>query len=771
MTVMSVQPPLPLAPAGAAWLNETTAMVVDEDGGRVYHLGVLVSAWSAGDEVGRRLAAAQLVELGLAKTRPVAAAFEVTDHTVWRWRKDYEDRGVAGLIQTKRGPKGPSKLTAQVVAEIRSRKQQGVSNRAVARGLGISEASVRYVLAADQQVRSRAEQSAPGQEGPAGGVGIEDSEPAAEQQAAEQVDDLPDDLELQEQQEEVAAGQVEMLADPLARPAERGLARWGLLGEATAVFTAAGRVPLAGMLLALPGLAATGLLECARDVYGGLPAGFYGLDTVLLEAVFRTLAGRPRAEGAARCDPVVLGRVLGMDRAPEVKTIRRKLAQLAGAGKGDELIAALARRHLEGVKGQDQEAVVLYVDGHVRAYTGTKKIAKTHLARLRFPAPATVETWVSDADGDPVIVVMAAPGASLAGELRRLLPDLRDAVGDDRRVLVGFDRGGWSPALFKHMGDRGFDVLTWRKQPADDLEADVFAEVVYRDEHGREHAWMLADTMIDLLLEDDTTLAMRQVTRLDPKNGRQAHVITTRTDLSAGEVIYRMGSRWRQENYFRYGRLHLELDSHDSYTATADDPDRSVPNPAKRAAYKKVQAAAARLERERARADAALLAARSPAPGAGQVIITNQVHNQLTAPLRVAEDDLAAARAAHGAIPARVPLGQLAPDQQVLDVNSKLITHAIKIAAFNTITAIARDIRIHTTYARADDEAYTLARQVLTHTGDIDPRTLGALTIRLDPMPTARETRAVAELCKHLNATATVYPGTDRVLRYEIKQR
>src|ERR1035437_9779157 len=82
--------------------------------------------------------------------------------------------------------------------------------------------------------------------------------------------------------------------------------------------------------------------------------------------------------------------------------------------------------------------------------------------RLTFPAPATVETWVSDASGDPVLVVMADPGASLAMELRRLLPDLRRAVGDDRRVLVGFDRRGWSPALFEHMDADGVDVLTLR---------------------------------------------------------------------------------------------------------------------------------------------------------------------------------------------------------------------------------------------------------------------------------------------------------------------
>jgi hypothetical protein len=105
----------------------------------------------------------------------------------------------------------------------------------------------------------------------------------------------------------------------------------------------------------------------------------------------------------------------------------------------------MASRHVARLDEANPElAAVFYVDGHVRAHQGTHKVAKTHLTRLKFPAPATVETWVSDAAGDPVLVVMAQPGASLARELRRLLPELPAAVGDQRRVLVGFDRGGGS---------------------------------------------------------------------------------------------------------------------------------------------------------------------------------------------------------------------------------------------------------------------------------------------------------------------------------------
>jgi hypothetical protein len=474
-----------------------------------------------------------------------------------------------------------------------------------------------------------------------------------------------------------------------------------------------------------------------------------------------------------------------LDRAPEVKTIRRKITALADTGRAEELLAAMARHHLDRLDNTNPDlAAVFYVDGHVRAYQGTRKVAKTHIARLRFPAPATVETWVSDASGDPVLVVMAEPGASLAMELRALLPDLRAAVGDDRRVLVGFDRGGWSPALFAHMAAQGFDVLTWRKVPAEDVDPDLFTDVTYVDESGCGHAWRVADTTVDLPLgerRDDGVFTMRQVTLevANNKSGRQEHpqdstrqihILTTRTDLPVEQVIYRMGSRWRQENYFRYARMHFDLDSHDAYATTEDDPTRMVPNPAKKKAHQQVVAARARYERALAATDAALLEARSPAPGE-QVLITNADHDALTADLRAAGADLDGAQAAHRAVPARLPLAQVNPGQQVLDIQTKLITHAIRIAAFNTITSLARAIRVHTGYARANDEAHNLARQTLTSSGDIDPSQDGVLTVRLDPLPTRRATAAIAELCEHLTATQTRYPGTDRILRYEIKTR
>ncbi len=522
----------------------------------------------------------------------------------------------------------------------------------------------------------------------------------------------------------------------------------------------------AGLLLALPALEGTGLLE-----YGRLKDGFYGLTATLLTMVFLALAGEPRAEGATRVPPAALGRVPGLDRVPEVKTIRRKLAELAAAGKATELIMALARRH---AAARPDTFGFLHIDGHARVYYGTRQVQKTHVARLKFPAPATMETWVTDSRGDPVFMVVAEPSDSLAGELRRLLPALRQIAGQGRRVTVCFDRGGWSPALFADITGAGFDVLTWRKDPAPDLPAGQFTTITCTDDRGGRHQYDLAGTTVELGISDGPrkgqTVSLRQVTRLVPaRHGltRQIHALTSRTDLAAGEVCWRLSSRWREENYFRYARTRFALDAFDSHAAAPDDPDRMVPNPARKTAAARIRAAEAAAQAAETARDAALLQLRSPAPGQA-AYLTNAVINALNAPVEAAYQELEQAEDAAAAIPARIRLGELTPDMVRLDAEIKQVTHAIRMAAYNAETALARALDGH--YARAGDEACALIRKALTVSGDIVPGP-GQLLIRLDPLTAPRRTHALAALCDQLNQTQARYPGTDLVLRYEVKSR
>jgi transposase len=767
MAVMTAQPPLPLVPEDARPVGAAAAIVEDDDGGRVFVHGNLVYAWDAGDTAARRLTAVSLMRIKAATQLEVAEAFAVKPATVRRWETRLTDDGVAGLLAERKGPKRKSKLTGDTVAAIRRLRAGGASYRGIAADTGVSVGSVRNALTdtdtGEPGAPTGSDAHLPPEPQSVVEPGVE-IEVSAEQDGPATISAAP----VTDTGAAAVEAVVPVLADPAPRGAERALARFGLIPAAPPVFTGCARAPLAGLLLGLPALAGTGLLDTAHTVYGELPNGFYSLDTMLCESVFRALLGQARAEGAARIDPVALGRALGLDRAPEVKTIRRKIGLLAEAGRAGDWIAAMARRR---VQARPEQAAVLYVDGHVRAYQGTRRIAKTHVPRLKFPAPATVESWVSDAAGDPLLVVMAEPAASLAAELRRLIPELRATVGDDRRVLVGFDRGGWSPTLFADLDAAGFDTLTWRKGATADIDEHAFAEHSHTDEHGRTHTWRLADTVIELDIADGPrkgeVFAMRQISLFNTAATRQMHILTTRADLPAAEIRYRMGSRWRQENHYRYARIHFDLDSHDTYRAGEDDPTRMVPNPAKKPAYRDVEKARRALHLAETASDAALLAAHSPQPGTS-VVLTNEMINTINADVHAAETALDAALAAHQAIPARVPLAEVNPGQQVLDTETKLIHHAIRIAAFNTAQSLARAILTGTGYTRADDEAHTLIRTALAGSGDIIPDH-DTLHIRLDPLPAPRHTAAIDELCKALNDTNTVYPGTGLTLRYSIK--
>ena len=341
-------------------------------------------------------------------------------------------------------------------------------------------------------------------------------------------------------------------------------------------------------------------------------------------------------------------------------------------------------------------------------------------------------------------------------------------------MTVCFDRGGWSPALFADITAAGFDLLTWRKGPAPDLPAEVFTTVTCTDDRGRAHEYDLADTTVELGISDGPrkgqTVTLRQVTRLVPARGRR-HPADPRADLPGRPA--RRGGVLAPVIAVAGGEL-LPLRPHPVRPGRPrllrrrpgrPGPDGAQPGQEDRG--RPGQAGRSRRPGGRAARDAALLQLRSPAPGQA-AYLTNQVINALAAPVEAAWRELDEAEQAAAAIPARIPLGTLAPDMVRLDAETKQITHAIRMAAYNAETALARALDGH--YARAGDEAYALIREALTTSGDICPGN-GELLIRLDPLTAPRRTQALAALCDQLTAARACYPGTDLVLRYEVKSR
>src|SRR5665647_2372898 len=328
------QPVLQLLPARARSVGPSAGLLEGPDGGVVFVFGLAAFSYASADQAGRRLAAVQLVTTKIASVAEVASAFGVNEATLWRWKRAFGTGGVVGLVAERPGPRRPSKLTTSLAARIVKLDATGLTLQQIAAATGVSTATVRVAL---------------------GRVTPRDQVP------------VEPDVGLDEPRDGAGDADLVVLAAPVPRTADRVAARFGDLLEAPVVITEGAQLPLAGLLLALPALEMTGLLKVATETFPPMRKGFYGLRATLLMGVFLALLREPRAEAATRIRPADLGRLLGLDRAPEVKTLRRKLSELAACGRGALLQAALGRHH---ATARPDAMGFLYLDGHVRVYTG-----------------------------------------------------------------------------------------------------------------------------------------------------------------------------------------------------------------------------------------------------------------------------------------------------------------------------------------------------------------------------------------------------------------
>jgi hypothetical protein len=448
--------------------------------------------------------------------------------------------------------------------------------------------------------------------------------------------------------------------------------------------------------------------------------------------------------------------LLGLDRSPEVKTLRRKLTRLAGFGRATELGRRLAQRR---VRDFGDVMGFLYIDGHVRAYHGKRTLPKTHVARMRIAMPATTDYWVNDAAGEPLFVVTTEANAGLVQMLPELCKEIRGLVGE-RRVTIVFDRGGWSPKLFQRLIADGFDILTYRKgRSRRRLRWEFREHRAVLD--GREVVYQLADHGIRLL---GGKLELRQVVRLADDGRHQTQVVTSRRDLPAIEVAYRMFERWRQENFFKYLRDEYALDALVDYQLDPADPQRDVPNPA----WNKIDA-----KLRQARAEVIQLSARygiealvNPEAKRRTMRGFKIATAKLAAPVKAALRRYAKLEAQRARVPRRIPVGDVvAGDVVQLAAERKHLTDVLKMVAYQAETDLVRRITPH--YHRADDEARTLIHSALANAGDIAV-TDTELRVTFAPLSSPHRTAALAALCAELDALAPRFPGTHLRVRYAV---
>ena len=743
----------PPVKAGTALVNDRVSVLTSEGRRVVCVDGLIVHHYLVGDRMAEIYAMVMLVESGYAYQNDVARVFGYAERTIRRARERLEAGGLQALGRPAGRPSGTRRLTqADRLRDrtIRRMKSEGAGNREIGRRLGLSEKGVRKRLrrlgwkpATTQPAlfpdNSSSALGASGCDLPKGTNG--GANEMMDAISSPQDDGLPKSFDI----------------DPLNRTIDRLLAALGVLDDAAPLFANAPSVPRAGVLLAIPTLVNSGVLSIASEVYESIGPAFYGLRTTIVVFVLLALLRINRSEALKEFAPPDLGRIVGLDRAPEVKTLRRKLTRLAGLKRAEKFGRKLTRRR---VAERGRTLGFLYVDGHVRVYHGKRKVQKAYVTRMRLALPATVDYWVNDKRGDPLYVVTAAANAAMTKMLPQIMGEVRTLIGPRRRVTVVFDRGGWSPKLFVKLIDGRFDILTYRKGRVRRISERRFVLRKAKLD-GRPVEYWLHDQPVRFL---KGKLRLRQVTRLTDQ-AHQTAVLTSRWDLRDIVIAYRMFERWRQENFFKYMRQEYLIDALTDYQVEPDDATRSVPNPVWREADKEVKAARVRLAKLEAKFGRVAMGKKEqqrPSMRGFKI-----AHEKLGKQIRAARQHLARLKAKRDAVEKLAPLGSVLKAQEVfkLSTERKHLTNILKMVAFQIESDLLHLLRPH--YARVDDEGRTLLQTAFQSTAAIEVSG-DELRVTLAPLSSPHRSKAVGALCDILNQTETRFPGSSLRLRYGV---
>jgi len=537
-------------------------------------------------------------------------------------------------------------------------------------------------------------------------------------------------------------------------------------------FEAADDVAKGGVLFALPALLGEGLLRHTREHYA-LPKGYYPLESIFLLLGLLALVRCPSMEQTRYEAPGEWGRLLGLDRLPEVKTLRSKIGTLCEPeGRAAKWQSQLSREWMASKEADDPDlAGLYYADGHVRVYHGgLTALPRRYLSRLRLCLRGTTDYWVNGLGGEPFFVVTQTVNPGLVGVLRekivpRLLaeapqpgPDVLAANPKAMRFTIVVDREGYSPGLFEELVRERIAVLSYQKKPGEAWPESEFARRKVKPPGGREVELDLAERLVKL----GNGLEVREV-RMRDEVGQQISIVTTHPGLDAGQVVVGMKARWSQENYLKYMKEHFGLDRLVEYGVTPLPDTTVVINPAHRRADREVKVERSKLARLRAQFGAHGMPAQ-PTPEEAQAFET--AGGELRRKIEAQEAVLAACIARRKEVPRRLELKELSEEERFgqLCPESKHFVDTIKMIAYRAESAMAGEVR---EVLKRSDDARALLRRLYTTPVNLRPDTQAkTLTVEVHRMGSAVQDAAIAHLCEILTETETLFPTTDLRLIY-----
>ena len=533
-------------------------------------------------------------------------------------------------------------------------------------------------------------------------------------------------------------------------------------------FTSSLDVPSGGVLLGLPGLLSMGLL--VHTEYFELPTGYYGLESIFLLLAFMALARIKTIESLRYCPPGEWGKLLGLDRIPEAKTLRNKIRALTENGQAQQWSGAMSREWM----AMHQETVgVLYIDGHVRVYHGHQtELPRHHVAREKLCLRATTDYWVNAMGGQPFFMVNVPVDPGLLAVLEtEIVPRLeRDVPCQPNLFVLGtikkprftmiFDREGYSPDFMVKMWAKGIACMTYHKYPGEGWPVLEFVAREVRLVSGQVVTMKLAERGVFL----GNKIWVREVRKLS-QSGHQTSIISTDYTRKISGSVAAMFARWCQENFFKYMRENYGLDRLADYSTEEIPGSTRVVNPQYRELDSEVKKQIALLARKRCECNSIVLCDDIEPEKVTEYETKKSALQEDILEMTRTVDDLKACRKA---TPRHVQFADLPEEDRfkMLGMKGKYFIDTIKLIAYRAETAMVNIVR--QTMRRRDD-ARSLLRSLYATEADLLPDyDEKKLTVRLHQPANHCSSDTIRQLLGELNATRTTFPGTDLRLFYEL---
>lgn len=531
------------------------------------------------------------------------------------------------------------------------------------------------------------------------------------------------------------------------------------------------------MLFALPALLSQGLLKYL-DKHFTFPKGFYTVPVIFIFLAFITLARLKFLEHLKYSPPGEWGKLIGLDRCPEVRTLREKILHLSAQESSEKWNADLCH---DWMTSSPDEAGVLYVDGHVRVYHGRQtKLPKHYIARDKLCARATCDYWINAFDGKPFFYINKAIDPGLLSVLENdIVPRLEQEVPHQPseeelakdpllpRFTLVFDREGYSPKFIKNMWKKRIAVITYVKNPGDNWETHGFQE--YKEE-------LCSGNKIELILEergtligtkkDKTNIWVREIRRLR-STGKQGSIISTNFKVNLSKAYSMIVSRWSQENFFAYMSKEFMLNRLVDYRLEEVSDTIRVINHEYRMIDSSIRKLRSLMSRKKAEFASISLDGELKQESFQTYEHTKAKLLDELQELNHKHEELKKERRKHKKY---VTFKDLPEDQkfQQLATKGKYLVDTVKMIAYRAETAMATILR-----EKVPDHAYGTSRSLLKalFTSSVDlvvNQQNKTLVVKLHHMANPCTDLAIQYLCEELTATKTIYPGTDLQIVYEM---